>query len=96
MLVKAKQAGCQVETISVKFPPRQHGHSNWASTWKSKLRTIWRSVKYMTRLAVAGDGGKAEGGEGMAETASPASNTHGVKRPHLLNVSTTRPANTKR
>lgn len=55
MLVKAKKNGWNIETISVQFPPRQYGHSNWASTWRSKLRTIWRSVKYMTRLAVFGD-----------------------------------------
>jgi glycosyltransferase involved in cell wall biosynthesis len=87
MLVTAKRAGYRVETIRVKFPPRQYGHSNWARTWKSKLRTIWRSVKYMTRLAIAGAGVTAEGGKQKAEMAGSASGAHGVKRPHLLDKS---------
>jgi glycosyltransferase involved in cell wall biosynthesis len=87
MLVTAKRAGYHIETIRVKFPPRQYGHSNWARTWKSKLRTIWRSVKYMARLAVAGDGVTAEGRKQNAENASSANGAHGVKRPHLLDKS---------
>lgn len=87
MLVTAKRAGCQIETISVKFPPRQYGHSNWARTWKSKLRTIWRSAKYMMRLAVAGDGVQ------KVETSSATNATHGVNRPHLLNSSKRRTTN---
>ncbi len=79
MLVKAKQFGYRIETISVKFPPRQYGHSNWARTWKSKLRTIWRSVKYMLRLAVIGDENRGP----EAGDRNP-TNTHGIKRPHLL------------
>lgn len=85
MLVKAKQAGYQIETIPVQFPPRQYGHSNWARTWKSKLRTIWRSVKYMSRLAIVGDGQKSE-------VAGKPSGGHGLKRPHMLDSATARHA----
>jgi glycosyltransferase involved in cell wall biosynthesis len=55
MLVQAKRNGWRIVSIPVKFPPRQYGHSNWARTWKSKIRTIWRSMKYMTRLAAKGN-----------------------------------------
>jgi glycosyltransferase involved in cell wall biosynthesis len=58
VLVQAKRNGWQIESIPVQFPPRQFGHSNWARTWKSKLRTIWRSMKYMLRLAIRGNIGK--------------------------------------
>jgi glycosyltransferase involved in cell wall biosynthesis len=96
VLVKAKQAGWHVETIPVNFPPRQYGHSNWARTWKSKLRTIWRSVKYMTRLAVHGDAAqKAQGRKQRAELAGSSSGVHGIKRPHLLDSTTSREANRK-
>ena len=47
VLVMALRNGWQIDTIPVDFPPRQYGHSNWARTWRSKLRTIWRSAKYM-------------------------------------------------
>jgi glycosyltransferase involved in cell wall biosynthesis len=54
VLVEAKRHGWQIKSISVRFPPRQYGHSNWARTWRSKLRTIWRSMKYMTALGAGG------------------------------------------
>jgi glycosyltransferase involved in cell wall biosynthesis len=93
MLVKAKQAGYRIETISVQFPPRQYGHSNWAKTWKSKIRTIWRSVKYMTRLAIVGDAKTAESRGQKAEQASTPSGGHGIKRPHLLDSAAAKNAN---
>jgi glycosyltransferase involved in cell wall biosynthesis len=93
VLVKAKQAGYRIETISVQFPPRQYGHSNWARTWKSKVRTIWRSVKYMAGLAVLGDGAEAEGRKQKGEAASASSGGHGIKRPHLLDSAASRQAN---
>jgi glycosyltransferase involved in cell wall biosynthesis len=55
MLVQAKRHGWNISSITVRFPPRQYGHSNWARTWKSKVRTIWRSLKFMLRLALHGD-----------------------------------------
>ncbi len=54
VLHEARRQGWQVRSIPVAFPPRQYGQSNWAATWRSKLRTILRSVKYMLRLGVLG------------------------------------------
>jgi len=54
VLVMAKRHGWQIESIPVQFPPRKYGHSNWAATWRSKIRTILRSVRYMFSLALAG------------------------------------------
>jgi glycosyltransferase involved in cell wall biosynthesis len=45
--------GWTLQSIPVVFPPRQYGTSNWASSWKSKLRTIMRSIKFMNRLGFA-------------------------------------------
>jgi glycosyltransferase involved in cell wall biosynthesis len=53
VLYQAKKNGWTLQSIPVVFPPRQYGTSNWASTWKSKVRTIMRSVKFMCRLAFA-------------------------------------------
>jgi glycosyltransferase involved in cell wall biosynthesis len=50
-LYAAKRCGWRVVTFPVAFPPRQHGTSNWASSWKSKYRTIARSIKYLATLA---------------------------------------------
>jgi hypothetical protein len=55
VLVVAQQNGWRIDTIPVQFPPRQYGHSNWARTWRSKIRTIWRSVKYMLGEAIGRD-----------------------------------------
>lgn len=54
VLVMAKRHGWRIESIPVQFPPRKYGHSNWAATWRSKIRTIARSVRYMFSLAIAG------------------------------------------
>jgi glycosyltransferase involved in cell wall biosynthesis len=53
VLYKAKRHGWRVEAFPVKFPPRQYGVSNWASTWRSKIRTMRRSMFYMWRLSLA-------------------------------------------
>jgi len=50
-LYAAKRCGWRVVTFPVAFPPRQHGTSNWASSWKSKYRTIARSLRYLITLA---------------------------------------------
>jgi glycosyltransferase involved in cell wall biosynthesis len=52
-LYQAKKHGWTLQSIPVVFPPRQYGSSNWASTWKSKARTILRSMRFMARLAFA-------------------------------------------
>jgi glycosyltransferase involved in cell wall biosynthesis len=51
VLYQAKRHGWTVEAFPVKFPPRQYGVSNWASTWRSKARTMRRSMWYMWKLA---------------------------------------------
>jgi glycosyltransferase involved in cell wall biosynthesis len=53
VLFKALRHGWRVESFPVKFPPRQYGVSNWASTWRSKFRTMRRSMVYMLRLSWA-------------------------------------------
>lgn len=52
-LYQAKKNGWTLQSIPVVFPPRQYGSSNWASNWKSKTRTILRSIKFMGRLGFA-------------------------------------------
>jgi hypothetical protein len=72
VLVMALRNGWQIDNIPVEFPSRQYGHSNWARTWRSKLRTIWRSAKYMVaearRQSVEDVEQKAEGGIRKADT----------------------------
>jgi glycosyltransferase involved in cell wall biosynthesis len=71
VLVMALRNGWQIDTIPVEFPPRQYGYSNWARTWRSKLRTIWRSGKYMVgearKQSLEDANRKAEGGVRKAE-----------------------------
>jgi glycosyltransferase involved in cell wall biosynthesis len=50
VLYQARRHGWRIATIDVDFPPRRHGQSNWAATWRSKRRTILRSMRYMFRL----------------------------------------------
>ena len=50
VLYEARRHGWRQATIDVDFPPRRHGQSNWAATWRSKTRTILRSVRYMFHL----------------------------------------------
>ena len=52
VLYQAKRHGWRVRSIDVEFPPRPHGKSHWAATWSSKLRTIWRSMRYMFLLGL--------------------------------------------
>jgi glycosyltransferase involved in cell wall biosynthesis len=52
VLYQARRSGWRLKTIDVQFPPRQFGESNWASNWKSKYRTICRSVWFMFRLGL--------------------------------------------
>lgn len=50
-LYVARQSSWRLQSIEVAFPPRQHGESSWATSWRSKFRTISRSVRYMLQLA---------------------------------------------
>ena len=50
VLVQAKRHGWSIESIPVQFPPRKYGVSNWAASWRSRIRTILRSMRYMLAL----------------------------------------------
>jgi len=52
VLYQAHRHGWRTSTIPVLFPPRPHGVSNWASTWRSKVRTIRSSIWFMTKLGL--------------------------------------------
>ncbi len=54
VLYKALQSGWRISSIPVRFPPREYGESNWSATWKSKLRTITKSIRFMARLGGGG------------------------------------------
>lgn len=49
MLLKAKEARIGIQMISVKFPPRNHGESNWSATFNSKLRCISTMLLFLLR-----------------------------------------------
>jgi hypothetical protein len=51
VLYAARCCGWRIVEIPVAFPPRQHGQSSWATSWKSKLRTISRSIHYLATTA---------------------------------------------
>lgn len=53
VLYAAKWNGWRFRSIPVEFPPRPHGVSSWATSWRSKARTIGRALRYMFRLAVS-------------------------------------------
>jgi len=52
VLYKANRAGWAIREVEVDFPPRPFGESHWAATWRSKFRTIRRSLFYMGRLSM--------------------------------------------
>ena len=52
VLDRARRNGWRFEAIEVEFPPRPYGQSNWAATWRSKIGTILRSIRFMFRLGM--------------------------------------------
>lgn len=46
----ARKNGLGVLTIPVTFAKRRHGESHWASTLKSRAKTISKFIKYMIKL----------------------------------------------
>jgi glycosyltransferase involved in cell wall biosynthesis len=50
LLYHAKMHGYPIEKIDVEFKKRVHGESTWAFSFGSKMRTIWRTVKYIWKL----------------------------------------------
>ncbi len=51
LLYRAKQEHRPIRTIDVTFKKRLHGESKWAFSFRSKLTTIWRTIRYIERLA---------------------------------------------
>jgi glycosyltransferase involved in cell wall biosynthesis len=47
VLFKAMQNGYNIETIDVKFPPRIHGTSKWATHFFSRYKTILKMMKFI-------------------------------------------------
>jgi glycosyltransferase involved in cell wall biosynthesis len=52
VLYQARQERWRIEAFEVIFPPRKYGQSNWAATWRSKIRTIARSMWFMFKLGL--------------------------------------------
>lgn len=50
VLHQALRSGYRFRTISVLFPPRVHGVSNWAATFVGRYRTILGMIRYMLEL----------------------------------------------
>jgi polyisoprenyl-phosphate glycosyltransferase len=50
LLYMARRRGLPVEEIDVLFKDRVHGQSRWAYNWRSKYRTILRTVRYIFQL----------------------------------------------
>ena len=50
VLYESRRHGWRFATIDVQFPPRRHGLSHWASNWRSKIRHILGSLRFMFRL----------------------------------------------
>lgn len=52
VLYRAIKNGWRIREIDVVFPPREYGESNWSATWTSKVRNIYRSMRFMLRMGV--------------------------------------------
>lgn len=50
LLYKARVLGYRIETIPVYFAKRIHGESKWAFSFKSRYKTIFRTIKYIFAL----------------------------------------------
>lgn len=50
LVYTAKLRKIRIETIDVRFLPRIHGESKWAFSWKSKYKTILRTIRYIVAL----------------------------------------------
>ncbi len=54
-LYQAMKKGFEIKSISVDFPARVHGLSNWASSLKSRRRHIENMIKYILKLKKESD-----------------------------------------
>jgi glycosyltransferase involved in cell wall biosynthesis len=52
VLYQARRERWHIEAFDVVFPPRKYGQSNWAATWRSKIRTMARSAWFMLKLGL--------------------------------------------
>ncbi|EKD79355.1 MAG: Glycosyltransferase family protein [uncultured bacterium] len=50
LLYLANVLGYSTETIAVRFAQRQHGESKWAFSFKSRYKTVLRTIKYIFAL----------------------------------------------
>ncbi len=50
LLVRAKKSGAQLLTFPVVFSKRLHGQSAWAFSFRSKRKTIMRTIRYIFAL----------------------------------------------
>jgi polyisoprenyl-phosphate glycosyltransferase len=50
MLYKAKKKGYRIKNIDVAFKDRVHGQSSWNKNFKTRLKTIWRTIKYIWKM----------------------------------------------
>jgi hypothetical protein len=46
----AQKTGMRLSRFDVEFPERVHGHSNWNTGFKSKLRFIKRTIDFSVKL----------------------------------------------
>ncbi len=46
----AREHGFDIVTFNVNFGVREHGESKWAFNWRSKVRNIKRTLRYMSDL----------------------------------------------
>ena len=53
VLYKASKAGMDIATIPVAFGPRAYGQSKWAFSFRSRVRTIWRTIIYLFQLRLS-------------------------------------------
>jgi glycosyltransferase involved in cell wall biosynthesis len=51
VLYCARKNGYQIQTIQVEFPPRVHGLSNWAASFKSRFKHIKNMIIYIWKLS---------------------------------------------
>lgn len=50
LLAAAKKNKCRIITFPVVFGKRLHGQSKWAFNFKSKIKTVLRTIKYIFKL----------------------------------------------
>ncbi len=50
LIYLAKKLKYKIVTIPVEFKNRLHGSSSWGGSFKNRMKTIWRTVKYIWRL----------------------------------------------